>query len=108
MDGITAITYTKDGTSQSYGEVPQDKMKFQPLGRTSSTWRLADANHAGGDMYLVSVVVSNFPRGYVQDAYDLNLSVTPILWSSPRNPPLYDRTENSTTAFNFPGGIEHT
>lgn len=106
MDGVTAMTFTKDGSTQRYGEVPQDKLKFQPLGRTSSTWKLEGAKHAGGDEYLVSVAVSNFPRQYIQDAFDLNLSITPVLWRTPRNPPLYDRTENSTTRFNFPAGYE--
>jgi hypothetical protein len=106
MDGVTAITFTRDGSSQNYGEVSQDKSKFRPLGRTSSTWKLDGAKHAGGDEYLVSAVVSNFPRQYIQDAFDFNLSITPVLWRTPTNPPLYDRTANSTTSFNFPTGFE--
>lgn len=105
MDGVTAIRF-RDGTSQNYGEVPQDKLKFQPLGRTSSTWRLDGAKHAGGDEYLVSAVASNFPRNYIQDAYDFNLSITPVLWRTQTSPLLYDRTANSTTNFNFPTGFE--
>ena len=106
MDGVTAITFLRDGSSQNYGEVPQDKLKFQPLGRTSSTWKLDGAKHVGGDEYLVSAVVSNFPRQYIQDAFDFNLSIMPVLWRTPTNPPAYDRTINSTTNFNFPTGFE--
>ncbi len=107
MDGVVAMTYSRDGSTQSFGEVPRDITKYQPLGRTSSTWKLDGASHAGGDEYLVSAVVSNFPRQYIQDAFDFNLSITPILWRTPTNPPLYDRTTNSTTSFNFPTGYEY-
>ena len=106
MNGIAAITYTSDGSNQSYGPVSRDANVGRPAGDTSSNWELSGASHLGGSEYLLSVFVSNFPRGYVSDAYDFSISLSAVQWKTPPPFGLYDKTENSTTQFNLPKDFE--
>ena len=107
MNGITAITFTKDGSTQSYGPVSSNTSTGRPAGDMSSNWELSGAKHLGGSEYLLSVSVSNFPRGYVSDAYDFSISLTAVQWKSPPPFGLYDKTANSTTQFNLPNDFEY-
>ena len=106
MNGITAITFTKDGSTQTYGPVSSNTATGRPAGDMSSNWDLPGAKHLGGSEYLLSVNVSNFPRGYVSDAYDFSISLSAVQWKTPPPFGLYDKTANSTTQFNLPNDFE--
>jgi hypothetical protein len=102
IDGKIALTYTNDGSTQTYGKVSKDTMQARPYGDTSSNWELKGANHVGGNEYLLSVYVSNLPRGYVQNAYDFGISLEAISWKTKRDFGDYDSVGNLTSKFNIP------
>jgi hypothetical protein len=107
MNGITALTYSTDGSTQSYGQVTRDAAISRPAGDLSSNWDLPGALHLGGSEYLLSVNVSNFPRGYISEAYDFSISLSAVQWKTPPQFGAYDKTANSTTQFNLPNDIEY-
>ncbi len=107
MNGVTALTYSKDGSTQSYGKVSRNVETSRPEGDMSSNWDLPGAKHLGGSEYLLSVHVSNFPRGYINDAYDFSISLSAVQWKTPPQFGLYDKTANSTSQFNLPSNIEY-
>ncbi len=107
MNGIIAVTYTSDGSTQSYGPVSREVTMGRPYGNMSSSWELPEATHAGGNEYLLSVSVSNFPRGYVTDAYDFSIALKAVQWKTPPAFGLFDKTANSTTQFNLPQNYEY-
>ena len=107
MTGITAVTYANDGTSQSYGPVSRNSTIGRPYGDMSSSWELPDATHAGGNEYLLSVSVSNFPRGYVTNAFDFSIALKAVQWKTPPAFGFFDKTANSTTQFNIPQDYEY-
>jgi hypothetical protein len=107
MNGITALTYSKDGSTQNYGQVSRNAATGRPAGDMSSNWELPGAIHLGGSEYLLSVNVSNFPRGYISEAYDFSISLSAVQWKTPPQFGAYDKTANSTTQFNLPNDIEY-
>ena len=107
MDGITAITFSDDGSSQTYGPVTRDSRIGRPYGSMSSSWELINATHNGGNEYLLSVSVSNFPRGNVTNAFDFSIALKAVQWKTPPALGLYDKTANSSTQFNLPQDYEY-
>lgn len=106
MNGITALTYSNTGTTQSYGPVERNIDLAQPRGDMSSSWELTEAKHAGGNEYLLSVSVSNFPKGLTTNSYDFSIKLNAVQWKVPPQFGLYDKTANSTSQFNLPADIE--
>lgn len=106
MAGITAITYTALGFTQSYGDVKKDLLVGVPRGATSTVWRLPGAKHLGGDEYLVNVAVTNMNDQIQDEQLEFKATISPIAWrEQPRNF-YYDKLFDSIIQYNFPRNLE--
>ena len=107
MNGITALTYSNDGSTQTFGPVSRNVELGRPYGDMSSSWELTEAPHLGGNEYQLSISVSNFARGEVQSAYDFNIALKAVQWKMSPALGLYDKTANTTTQFNLSEKFEY-
>lgn len=106
MSGIQAFRWP-DNALQFYGDVTANQSTYRPAGATSRTWKLADATHAGGNEYLLSVTVSDLHEtGRKNFNQSLSASLRAVKWITPPPYGKWDKTENSIVEFNLPTEIE--
>lgn len=106
MNGITAVTYSNTGTTQSYGPVVRNIELARPRGDMSSNWELTEAKHSGGNEYLLSASVFGSTEGFPNSTYEFSIKLNAVQWKVPPAFGLYDKTANSTSQFNLPKNIE--
>jgi hypothetical protein len=104
--GQIALTYVQDGTTQVFGNFPEDISQNRPAGGDASIWSMESARHKGGDEYFVSVWISTFPYGFVQSPLDLSAGIRPIRVTTPGDVFGYE-FPNNVRQYQFPEGFEY-
>jgi|694.fasta_scaffold56247_6 hypothetical protein len=108
--GAIAVNYSDGTAPHLVGNLEEDATKKIPTGRTSSIWTLPNAQHSGGNQYLVSVSLDTFPVAQSRTPVNFNAVIKPIQynpnarknWTSPADSVLAYSTE-----FKFPENQEY-
>ena len=100
-----ALTY-QDGSSQNFGTFAEDLSQGRPAGGEASIWSMDGAVHKGGNEYLLSVSISDFPRGIVRNPTDLSVGIRPIRVTNVNDVRTY-AFPNNVRQYQFPKGFEY-